>query len=126
MKQILAGLIVALFALTAFSSSGVANAAGHSSVYTMDNASSNSVLQFSAPPNGVLTLSGTFSTHGSGTGTGLGSQGAVALTDNGRWLVTVNAGSNEMTVFQVDSDGSIAQVHVTGALPASTTGLAAA
>jgi 6-phosphogluconolactonase len=108
MKQILAGLIVASFVLAAVSSLGVANAVGHGSVYTIDNAASNSVLQFSASPNGALTLAGTFSTHGSGTGAGLASQGAVAMTDNGRWLVTVNAGSNDVTVFQVSSDGSLA------------------
>src|SRR5437016_4234092 len=108
MKQILAGLLVASFVLTAVSSFGVANAAGHGSVYTIDNAASNSVLQFQASPYGALTLAGTFSTQGSGTGAGLGSQGAVVLTDNGRWLVTVNAGSNEMTVFQVNGDGSLA------------------
>ena len=31
----------------------------------------------------------------------------VALTENGRWLVTVDAGSNEVTVFQVNGDGSV-------------------
>jgi 6-phosphogluconolactonase (cycloisomerase 2 family) len=114
MKQILAGLVVASFVLAAVSSLGVANAAGHGSVYTIDNAASNSVLQFQASPDGALTLTGTFSTHGSGTGAGLGSQGALALTDNGHWLVTVDAGSNEMTVFQVNGDGSLAFASKTG------------
>jgi 6-phosphogluconolactonase len=108
MKQILSAVVVASLVLVAASSFGVANAAGHSSVYTIDNAASNSVLQFSASPNGFLTLTGTFSTHGSGTGAGLGSQGALALTNDGRWLVTVNAGSNEISVLQVNSDGSLA------------------
>jgi len=114
MKQILSAVIVASLVLVAASSFGVANAAGHSSVYTIDNAASNSVLQFSASPDGFLTLTATFSTHGSGTGAGLGSQGALALTNDGRWLVTVNAGSNEMTVFQVNSDGSLAFASKTG------------
>jgi 6-phosphogluconolactonase (cycloisomerase 2 family) len=36
-----------------------------------------------------------------GTGVDLGSQGAVVLSDNGRWLFAVNAGSNEVSVFTV-------------------------
>jgi 6-phosphogluconolactonase len=107
MKRVFAGLSLALFVLAAFSSLGVAEAAGHASVYTIDNAAANSVLQFQAGPNGVLTLAGTFSAHGSGTGGGLGSQGAVALTGDGHWLITVDAGSNEITVFQVNGDGSL-------------------
>jgi 6-phosphogluconolactonase len=106
-NKFLAGVSAALFLLTALSSLGAASAVGHSSVYTIDNAAANSVLQFQVAPNGMLTQTGTFSTHGSGTGSALASQGAVALTDDGRWLVTVDAGSNELTVFQVNGDGSL-------------------
>ena len=34
-------------------------------------------------------------TSGTGTGAGLGSQGSLALSADGRWLLAVNAGSNE-------------------------------
>jgi 6-phosphogluconolactonase len=124
MKQILAGLSLALLVLAAFSSFGIVEAAGHGSVYTMDNAASNSVLQFQAAPNGVLTLVGTFSTHGGGTGAALASQGAVALTNDGHWLVTVDAGSNEVTVFKVKGDGSLAfasKIGSQGTTPISVT-----
>jgi 6-phosphogluconolactonase (cycloisomerase 2 family) len=38
-----------------------------------------------------------FATGGAGTGSGLGSQGAIAIIDD--WLLVVNAGSNDVTVF---------------------------
>jgi 6-phosphogluconolactonase len=122
MKRVLVGLILALLALAATSSLGIASAAGHGSVYTNDNAASNSVLQFQSSPGGVLTLVGTFLTHGSGTGSALASQGAVALTNDGRWLVTVDAGSKEITAFQVNPDGSLtfaSKVASQGATPIS-------
>jgi len=122
--KFLAAVSVGLFLLTAFSSVGAASAAVHGSVYTIDNEAANSVLQFQAAPNGVLVLTGTFSTRGSGTGSALASQGALALTENGRWLVTVDAGSNELTVFHVEGDGNLAfasKVSSHGATPISVT-----
>jgi 6-phosphogluconolactonase len=41
-------------------------------------------------------------TGGTGTSAGLGSQGAVALSDNGRVLLAVDAGSNDVASFRVD------------------------
>jgi 6-phosphogluconolactonase (cycloisomerase 2 family) len=46
-----------------------------------------------------------FSTGGEGTGSGLGSQGAVRLTDDRRFLLAVNAGSDELSVFFVSRFG---------------------
>ncbi|HEV8511573.1 MAG TPA: beta-propeller fold lactonase family protein, partial [Gemmatimonadales bacterium] len=40
-----------------------------------------------------------------GTGSGLGSQGAIALSDDGRWLFAVNAGSNDVSAFRVTAGG---------------------
>jgi 6-phosphogluconolactonase len=74
-------------------------------VYTLDNKAANSVLEFQAGLS--LTQVGTFSTHGSGTGARLTSQGAVTLTQDGRWLLAVDAGSNQITAFQVNKDGSL-------------------
>ncbi|HUK80567.1 MAG TPA: beta-propeller fold lactonase family protein [Nitrososphaerales archaeon] len=76
-------------------------------VYTIDNQAANSVLEFQTGPGASLTLVGTFSSHGSGTGAKLASQGAVMLTQDGRWLLVVDAGSNQITVFQVNNDGSL-------------------
>src|SRR4029077_626960 len=41
---------------------------------------------------------------GLGTGSGLGSQGALVLSENGRWLFAVNAGSDDISVFSVDRE----------------------
>src|SRR5918996_4111180 len=65
-------------------------------VYTMTNAASGNevvVLQGSSIDSLSQT---TFSTGGLGSGSGLGSQGAVILSDNHRWLFVVNAGSNDV------------------------------
>ncbi|MDA4114444.1 MAG: lactonase family protein [Thaumarchaeota archaeon] len=106
--KIAALLIVALFAISATSVLGNASALPTGSVYAIDNrAPVNSVLQFASAPNGGLSLVGNFSTQGAGTGTGLGSEGALALTQNGRLLLVVDAGSNEITAFHVNHDGSL-------------------
>ncbi len=74
-------------------------------VYVASNeATGNRILQFHGDEHGALTLAGSFSTGGVGTGTGLGNQGGVVLTDDGQWLLVVNAGSNDISVFAVDSD----------------------
>src|SRR5262249_36891937 len=44
-------------------------------------------------------------TGGSGTGGGLGNQGAVGLSDDRRLLFAVNAGSNQITSFEVTPHG---------------------
>lgn len=73
-----------------------------SAVYTMNNdPTDNAILVFARAADGTLSPSGSFSTSGQGTGAGLGSQGALVLSDNGRWLFAVNAGSNEVSVFAV-------------------------
>ena len=42
-----------------------------------------------------------------GTGSGLASQGAVQLTSDGRFLLAVDAGSNQISVLRVNNDGSL-------------------
>jgi 6-phosphogluconolactonase len=77
-------------------------------VYTMDNAvSENHVLAFQRAADGKLTPAGSFATGGSGAGSGLGSQGAVLLSDNARWLFACNAGSSEISVFLVTPNGLV-------------------
>jgi len=71
-------------------------------VYTLTNqAVGNAVAIFQRGADGSLHSSGTVATGGTGTGAGLGSQGAVVLSDDGRWLFAVNAGSNDVSVFRV-------------------------
>ena len=77
-------------------------------VYTMTNATTgNSVLLFNRAADGTLTAAGSFATGGSGTGRGLGNQGALVLSEGQRWLFAVNAGSNEISVFAVKRAGLV-------------------
>lgn len=71
-------------------------------VFTSTNSSvANSVVMFQRAADGALTPFGEFFTGGVGTGSGLGNAGAVILSQNKKWLFTVNAGSNEISVFAV-------------------------
>ena len=57
------------------------------------------------PWNGTLLPAGVFSTGGNGTGSTLGDQGALALSQDGRWLLAVDAGSNQISVLKVTHQG---------------------
>jgi 6-phosphogluconolactonase (cycloisomerase 2 family) len=79
------------------------NAVG--AVYTMTNSSAGNKIQvYDRASDGKLTMGGSFSTGGKGSGTGLGSQGAIVLSKGNNWLFAVNAGSNEISVFSVKSN----------------------
>lgn len=74
-------------------------------VYTMTNsASGNEIVEIRAGKDGSPILN-SYATDGLGSGAGLGSQGAVVLTENNRWLFAVNAGSNQVSVFAVRKNG---------------------
>src|SRR2546423_5091107 len=65
-------------------------------VYTLSNrAKGNAVLVFRRESDGSLSPAGRFTTGGTGTGAGLGSQGAVVL--HGDRLFAVDAGSDQIT-----------------------------
>ena len=84
----------------------VALSAAEGAVYTMTNAAAgNSVVMYSRSADGMISAPAEIPTGGAGTGGGLGSQGALALSDDSRWLFAVNAGSNVVTVFAVGSSG---------------------
>jgi 6-phosphogluconolactonase len=105
MKKLLPHMIAALALLPGviFAESRAANTG---SVYTMDNAvAGNNVLAFHRSADGSLILAGVFPTGGTGTGTGLGNQGGLILSRDGRWLFACNAGSNEISVFAVTPRG---------------------
>ncbi len=75
---------------------------GVRAVYTLTNqVSGNAVAVFARATDGSLTPSGSFATGGTGTGGGLGSQGAIVLSRDGRFLLAVNAGSNDVSVLRV-------------------------
>ena len=73
-------------------------------VFANANAVSNEVWMYTRATDGQLTLLGTFSTQGTG-GSGLSSQGSIALANKNRFLYAVNGGSNEITAFQVKRAG---------------------
>ena len=71
-----------------------------------NNATENEVIVFSRADDGALAPGGRYSTGGRGTGVPhLASAGSVVLSDDGRWLLVVNAGSDEVSVFAVQPDG---------------------
>jgi 6-phosphogluconolactonase len=76
-------------------------------VYTMTNAADgNEIVVFNRNYKGMLTEVGSISTEGLGSGgelDPLGSQGSLILSR--RWLLAVNAGSDDISVFQVLTDG---------------------
>ncbi len=79
-----------------------------SAVYSETNApSGNDVLVFRRAADGSLGAPTSVATGGSGTGAGLGSQGAVTLSPDGNWLLVVNAGSDEISSFAVGDDGTL-------------------
>ncbi len=78
-------------------------------VYVMTNQpEANAVVVLNRAPDGALTEAGTFPTGGLGTGGGvdpLGSQGALILSEDSRWLFAANPGSNEISVMAVRRSG---------------------
>jgi 6-phosphogluconolactonase (cycloisomerase 2 family) len=91
---------IATPALASSQDQGSKNSPG--AVYTATNAADgNEVIAYDRAADGSLTFRAAYETGGLGTGTGLGSQGSIILNQNGQWLFVVNAGSNEISVFQV-------------------------
>jgi len=75
-------------------------------VYAMTNrAAGNSVVAYRRAANGVLSWAQEVSTQGLGSGGGLGSQGALVLSDDGGLLLAVNAGSNEISALAATNRG---------------------
>jgi 6-phosphogluconolactonase (cycloisomerase 2 family) len=75
-------------------------------VYTASNgAAGNQVLMFDRFADGSPALAGAFATGGNGSGDGLGNQGGVALTADGKFLLVVNAGSNDVSVLETTQTG---------------------
>jgi 6-phosphogluconolactonase len=85
-----------------------------SDVYVNDNtASANTVAGFHRRPDGSLEpLPGSpFAAGGAGTGAGIGSQGALQTAFDGRYVIAVDAGSDQISVLAVRRDGSLRPVR---------------
>jgi 6-phosphogluconolactonase len=70
-----------------------------------NGANGNAVVAFARAADGSLSYTGTFATGGTGIGgtnDPLTSQFAVALSENAKFLVVVNAGSNDVSSFAVE------------------------
>jgi 6-phosphogluconolactonase (cycloisomerase 2 family) len=79
---------------------------GHA--YLNDNtAGENTVAAFDRHADGSLTPTpgSPFNAGGAGLGKGLASQGAIQLSSDGRFLVAVDAGSNQVSVLRLSSHG---------------------
>jgi 6-phosphogluconolactonase len=89
-------------------------AGDRSAVFTMTNApSGNEIVAYERASNGALTWVGNFSTGGTGTGASLADQGSLAITPNDRWLLAVDAGSNQISVLRVSPAGGLPSLTLT-------------
>ena len=82
---------------------------GNKHVYTLSNqVSGNAVVVYNREGDGMLTYSASYATGGTGTGGGLGNQGALVMTGDDNdddVLLAVNAGSNSISSFQIKNGG---------------------
>lgn len=112
----LSSLLVVAAAVGATVSAGRAAAAsaviGH--VYVNDNtAAANTVAGFDRHADGTLSsIPGSpFAVGGAGTGHGIGSQGALQLSADGRYLLAADAGSNQVSILRIKPDGSLTEAE---------------
>lgn len=123
---ILSAAMLTIFSLAVFAE-GPRGGDAVGAVYTMTNAANgNEVVIFDRDAKGMLMLTGSVSTEGTGSGGGLdplASQGSLVLSENKRWLLAVNAGSNEISVFRVLPKGLmfVDKVASGGTFPVSVT-----
>ena len=116
-------VLLALVPMTAFGG----NLPSAGAVYVMSNApDGNEVVVFERNFRGRLTLTDSFATAGLGSGGDidpLGSQGALILSANQRWLIAVNASSDTISVFRVRRHGLdlVGSFDSGGAFPVSLT-----
>jgi sugar lactone lactonase YvrE len=96
---------------SASASTGASPVVGH--VYVDDNtARTNTIGAFDRHADGTLTpaAGSPFAAGGAGTGSGLASQGAIQFSADGRYVLAVDAGSNQVSVLRVNSGGSLSLV----------------
>jgi hypothetical protein len=106
---IVAALVTGLAALaTAAAAAPSSDVVGQ--LYVNDNtAGVNTVAGFDRHSNGTLTpIPGSpFAVGGAGTGHGVASQGSLQLSADGRYLLAVDAGSNEISVARLKPHGGL-------------------
>src|SRR6266571_3297578 len=125
MRKFRFAVLLALAAAGAVLAAGAASATsrvfGH--LYVNDNTGGvNTIAAFDRNADGTLTaIAGSpFAAGGVGTGKGIASQGALQLSGDGRYLLAVDAGSNQISVLRVKPDGALEPV---GGGPVSSNGV---
>ena len=102
------GAPAAASASTGASTTGASPVIGH--VYVDDNtAGINTIGAFDRHADGTLTPQpgSPFAAGGAGSGAGLAEQGAIQITPDGRFVIAVDAGSNQISVLRILGDGSL-------------------
>jgi hypothetical protein len=108
-------LLAATFGLFGAAASASASTTSPVVGYTYINgntATANTIAGFDRHADGSLTpIAGSpFTISGAGLGAGLGSQGAIQATQDGRYLLAVDAGSNQVSVLRITAGGVPVQV----------------
>jgi 6-phosphogluconolactonase (cycloisomerase 2 family) len=119
-RRWLSAALLGLMAAALGATAPAASARHHSSssvvdhVYVNDNTTgTNTIAAFDRHADGSLTpeAGSPFTAGGAGTGSGLASQGALRVSPDGRFLIAVDAGSNQISVLRIRHDGTVALVH---------------
>jgi len=104
-------LVATAVAVTPQAAAATTDVVGH--VYVNDNtAGTNTLGAFDRHADGSLTptAGSPFADGGAGTGAILGSQGSLQITQDGRFLLAADAGSNEISVLRIRADGGLSQI----------------
>lgn len=91
-------------------------------IFMITNAIAGNQLQiYARSTTGPARLLSSLASGGTGTGSGLGSQGAVTISTNGRYVFVVNAGSNTVSTFKLSNEEAslVSTVSSGGARPIS-------
>lgn len=87
---------------------GIGSTSSGHYLYTESNEmAGNMIMVYSINYNGSLQWNSKISSGGAGTGSPLGSQSAVTISKNHKWLFAVNAGSNSVSSFKIGKDGKL-------------------
>ena len=119
MRFVSPALVIGLAAAAALAVPAAASASADASpvvghVYVNDNTKgTNTIGAFDRHADGTLTpeAGSPFAVGGAGTGAGLASQGALQFSADGRFLIAVDAGSNQISVLRIRPDGSLRLVR---------------
>jgi hypothetical protein len=114
-RTILVGLaaLAATAAAPAVAAAAPSQSAGY--VYVNDNtAGQNTIAGFARQTGGTLAaLHGSpFDAGGAGAGSGLASQGAVQVSSDRRYVIAVDAGSNQISVLRIRRHGGLRLVSI--------------